>query len=250
MVANTIDSDVTDFNPYFDIEITATVDRIENPLSTPSTTTIYVEDANDNVPSFNLGHYEISAPEDFIGRLTDYDIQVYDPDLVESSKNKSVYSLTLFRKQGNGGAYQVKVKGSENVASFVKITPSDGKGRNNSTFNLVISQLGLLDFENENGARDIAFEVRFIWNTEAYLIRLGLRQLEVVEAFESGHTATCSVTIHATDVNDNAPQMTVEPGDVVEIYENSSKTPNGLVIAIFRATDKDSGDCNLSNVNQ
>lgn len=52
----------------------------------------------------------------------------------------------------------MKVKGSGDITSYVKITPSDGKGRNNSTFNLVING-GLLDYENENGMRDVSFQV-------------------------------------------------------------------------------------------
>lgn len=54
----------------------------------------------------------------------------------------------------------MKVKDSGNIADYVKITPSDGKGRNDSTFNLVIDRSGLLDFENENGAqREVSLEV-------------------------------------------------------------------------------------------
>lgn len=56
----------------------------------------------------------------------------------------------------------MKIKGSADITSYVKITPSDGKGRNNSTFNLVINEPGLLDYENEIGTRDVTFQVNSI----------------------------------------------------------------------------------------
>lgn len=66
-------------------------------------------------------------------------------------------------------------------------------------------------------------------------------KLEVVETADSAHTDTCTVTIRSSDVNDNTPNITVTPRDEIDIYEESVRTYNGLVIANFTATDKDSG---------
>lgn len=83
-VASKIDSDVTDFNPYFDLIIIATVDRQQDSQSTHTNTTVFVGDLNDNVPRFNSKEYDMSVAEDFVGRLTAYEIKVYDPDMVKS----------------------------------------------------------------------------------------------------------------------------------------------------------------------
>lgn len=69
-----------------------------------------------------------------------------------------------------------------------------------------------------------------------------MKQLEVVELLDTTHTDTCRVTIHAQDVNDNDPVLSVEGGDEFYIYEKSSETYDNLTVANFTATDKDSGD--------
>lgn len=67
-----------------------------------------------------------------------------------------------------------------------------------------------------------------------------------METVDSSHTDTCTVTIRSSDVNDNAPNIAVKvDGNVkedFEIFEESIKTYNGLSIANFTATDKDSGN--------
>lgn len=81
-MARRIDSDDPDFDPYFDLIITATVDRAENKKSSQTSTTVFIEDINDNIPRFDSNVYEIRAAEDFVGRVTEFEIQVYDPDMV------------------------------------------------------------------------------------------------------------------------------------------------------------------------
>ena len=71
------------FDPNFDLIITA---RCLNSPEYQSVTTssVFVNDINDNLPTFDRQIYEFQVDERFAGVLSQMDIQVSDPDLVKN----------------------------------------------------------------------------------------------------------------------------------------------------------------------
>lgn len=81
-IAKRIDRDVVDFDSYFDLEITATCKSYPQ-YKTVSFSTVFIDDINDNLPEFDKQIYTFDLiDEGFVGRLTQMDILVSDPDLV------------------------------------------------------------------------------------------------------------------------------------------------------------------------
>lgn len=81
-IAKRIDRDVVDFDSYFDLEITATCKHYPQ-YKTVSFSTVFIDDINDNLPEFDKQIYTFDLiDEGFVGRLTQMDILVFDPDLV------------------------------------------------------------------------------------------------------------------------------------------------------------------------
>lgn len=76
-----IDRDVIDFDPYFDLNITA---KCQSAPAFQSFTlsTVFIDDINDNLPVFDELVYEVNVDENYVGRLSELEITVSDPDLV------------------------------------------------------------------------------------------------------------------------------------------------------------------------
>lgn len=84
-IAKRIDRDVEDFDSYFDLSITATC-RNYPTFKSVTNSTVFIEDLNDNLPFFDKPVYNFaSVDENFVGRLSQMDILVFDPDLVNTS---------------------------------------------------------------------------------------------------------------------------------------------------------------------
>jgi len=79
-------------NSYFDLVIIAT--EVQQPNSTSSTsTTVFIDDINDNSPNFSQPEYVFYVDEDFYGQLSEQDITVSDPDLVCMAISRSLGSV-------------------------------------------------------------------------------------------------------------------------------------------------------------
>lgn len=80
-VTQLIDRDVIDFDPYFDLRITATCQNWPD-YKSETNLTVFIDDVDDNLPTFNSQIYQFQVDEHYFGRLSQYDISVSDPDLV------------------------------------------------------------------------------------------------------------------------------------------------------------------------
>jgi hypothetical protein len=77
-----INRDDDDFDSYFDLNITATCKNYPN-FKSVTYSTVFINDINDNSPTFDKVVYDyVDIDEDFLGRLSQMDILVFDPDLV------------------------------------------------------------------------------------------------------------------------------------------------------------------------
>jgi hypothetical protein len=84
-IAKSIDRDVQDFDSYFDLSITATCRNFPT-FKSVTYSTVFIDDINDNLPLFDKTVYNFAnVDEDFVGRLSQMDILVSDPDLVNPS---------------------------------------------------------------------------------------------------------------------------------------------------------------------
>lgn len=93
-VKRRIDSDVYGFDPNFELTVTAKrLDPTGVSFNTSSRITlVYVDDVNDNQPSFEHPAYEYIVEEGFWGSyLPGSDIVAYDPDLV------GINELTVYK---------------------------------------------------------------------------------------------------------------------------------------------------------
>ncbi|KAK4025229.1 hypothetical protein OUZ56_014304 [Daphnia magna] len=165
-IAKRIDRDVVDFDSYFDLEITATCKNYPQ-YKTVSFSTVFIDDINDNLPEFDKQIYTFDLiDEGFVGRLTQMDILVSDPDLKEK------------------GSYVMMIQGPPDVNQYVKLSPTTG--RNNGIFSLSINSPNLLDYEDSK-KRNITFQV-------------------VATAVSGDQTSqTSTVNLYARDINDNSP---------------------------------------------
>ncbi len=77
-----INRDDDDFDSYFDLNITAACKNYPN-FKSVTYSTVFINDINDNSPTFDKVVYDyVDIDEDFLGRLSQMDILVSDPDLV------------------------------------------------------------------------------------------------------------------------------------------------------------------------
>ena len=77
-----INRDDDDFDSYFDLNITAACKNYPN-FKSVTYSTVFINDINDNPPTFDKSVYNyVDVDEDFVGRLSQMDILVFDPDLV------------------------------------------------------------------------------------------------------------------------------------------------------------------------
>lgn len=77
-----INRDDDDFDSYFDLNITAACKNYPN-FKSVTYSTVFINDINDNPPTFDKSVYNyVDVDEDFLGRLSQMDILVFDPDLV------------------------------------------------------------------------------------------------------------------------------------------------------------------------
>ena len=77
-----INRDDDDFDSYFDLNITAACKNYPN-FKSVTYSTVFINDINDNSPTFDKSVYNyVDIDEDFLGRLSQMDILVFDPDLV------------------------------------------------------------------------------------------------------------------------------------------------------------------------
>ena len=89
-LTRTIDRDILE-DPYFEVMITA-IEEMQPHFSSTTNCTIFVDDLDDNVPTFSSGEYHVQVYEDFIGPLSFLnesqvlvDVSVADPDQVSLS---------------------------------------------------------------------------------------------------------------------------------------------------------------------
>lgn len=79
-----IDRDGDNFDPFFDLVITATCKNYPS-FQSNSTSTVVIRDINDNEPTFDQDIYDFEdIDEGYVGRLSDMDILISDPDSVET----------------------------------------------------------------------------------------------------------------------------------------------------------------------
>lgn len=83
-ITQVIDRDGDNFDPFFDLVITATCKNYPTfQFQSNSTSTVVIRDINDNVPTFDQATYEFKdIDEGYVGRLSDMDILISDPDSV------------------------------------------------------------------------------------------------------------------------------------------------------------------------
>lgn len=200
-IKNRIDRDVADFDPYFDLVITATcLNYPENWSST--TSSVFIGDLNDNVPSFDAPVYDYYVDENFVGRLYDKDIQVSDPDLKEF------------------GSYVVEIQGQPSQTAYLQLNPPGGNGRNDASFFISITGKDLLDYEDPS-KRNVTVT------------------LVATENVGKNRTAIATANIWSRDVNDNPPVFLETGPDgsyVVTILENSVPLTPAFKVS---ATDAD-----------
>jgi hypothetical protein len=126
--------------------------------------TVFIDDLNDNPPIFDKPVYNFaSVDEDFVGRLSQIDILVFDPDLVIPSlcrlsmaETFNYLTSTCYETQKDSGSYVMSIEGSPEIKSHLELSPNTG--RNNGTFSLRITSSGLLDYEDSN-KRNVTFTV-------------------------------------------------------------------------------------------
>ncbi|XP_057368096.1 cadherin-23-like [Daphnia carinata] len=165
-IAQRIDRDVLDFDSYFDLEITATCKNYPQNKSV-AYSTVFIDDVNDNLPVFDKSIYNFDLiDEGYVGRLTQMDILVSDPDL----KDK--------------GSYVMAIRGSPDVNQYVELSPTTG--RNNGIFSLRINSPKLLDYEDST-KRNITFQV------------------VATEVSGSQTSQYSTVNLFSRDINDNSP---------------------------------------------
>ena len=81
-IAKVIDRDAYNFDPYFDLVITASCKNYPD-FSRNSSSTVLINDTNDNPPRFDkpvYNFYEVDVG--YVGRLSQIEILISDPDLV------------------------------------------------------------------------------------------------------------------------------------------------------------------------
>ena len=84
MIKQRIDRDIADFDPYFDLIITATCENYPDNSSWTSSTVV-INDVNDNSALLDINVYDYTeVDEGFVGRLSEFDIEINDPDQVKS----------------------------------------------------------------------------------------------------------------------------------------------------------------------
>ena len=85
-----IDRDADNFDPYFELVITATCKNYPE-FSSDSFTTVLINDINDNLPRFDKPVYNFNETnEGYVGRLSQMEILISDPDLVIYSELISI----------------------------------------------------------------------------------------------------------------------------------------------------------------
>lgn len=164
MIKQRIDRDIPDFDPYFDLNITATCENYPDTSSWTSSTVV-INDVNDNSALLDMVVYDYTnVDEGYVGRLSQFDIEINDPDLVNFIFLKLMLlkvSCLLINSclQKENGTYSVAILGPLEITQYLEVTPTFG--RNSISCNIQITSPDLLDYEVPE-KRNISFTVGFL----------------------------------------------------------------------------------------